>query len=210
MVEIAIAVATASQAVATIKKAISLGKDVSDLGAPFAAFFDSKDKVKEAKVAAENTPIGSKVFAKKSVEAFAIEVALAEHKTKQMEKALREMFVYSGNADVYSSMMRIRSQERLRRNIEAKRILEQKKFVADASLVFKMEYQLVFNVFIAVIGFIGGWMVNRVFVMLDRIDLDMKGIAVQYVAKDDYREDIREIKEMLGAIFKRLENKADK
>jgi|TARA_R110000803_G_scaffold61958_1_gene122059 hypothetical protein len=73
-----------------------------------------------------------------------------------------------------------------------------------------MEYQLVFNVFIAVIGFIGGWMVNRVFVMLDRIDLDMKGIAVQYVAKDDYREDIREIKEMLGAIFKRLENKADK
>ena len=73
-----------------------------------------------------------------------------------------------------------------------------------------MEYQLVFNVFIAVIGFIGGWMVNCVFVMLDRIDLDMKGIAVQYVAKDDYREDIREIKEMLGAIFKRLENKADK
>jgi|TARA_R110000851_G_scaffold15291_2_gene50707 hypothetical protein len=73
-----------------------------------------------------------------------------------------------------------------------------------------MEYQLVFNVFIAVIGFIGGWMVNRVFVMLDRIDLDMKGVAVQYVAKDDYREDIREIKEMLGAIFKRLENKADK
>ena len=58
-----------------------------------------------------------------------------------------------------------------------------------------MEYQLVFNVFIAVIGFIGGWMVNRVFVMLDRIDLDMKGIAVQYVAKDDYREDIREINE---------------
>ena len=73
-----------------------------------------------------------------------------------------------------------------------------------------MEYQLVFNVFIAVIGFIGGWMVNRVFVMLDRIDLDMKGIALQYVAKDDYREDIREVKELLGAIFKRLENKADK
>ena len=28
--------------------------------------------------------------------------------------------------------------------------------------------------------------------------------------QDDYREDIREIKEMLGAIFKRLDNKADK
>jgi hypothetical protein len=38
----------------------------------------------------------------------------------------------------------------------------------------------------------------------------MKAIPQKYVAKDDYREDIREIKEMLGAIFKRLEGKADK
>ena len=45
---------------------------------------------------------------------------------------------------------------------------------------------------------------------LDRIDSDMKQIPEKYVAKDDYREDIRDIKEMLGAIFKRLENKADK
>ena len=73
-----------------------------------------------------------------------------------------------------------------------------------------MEYQIIFNVGIALVGFIGGWMVNRVFVLLDRIDADMKAIPMQYVAKDDYREDIREVKEMLGAIFRRLENKADK
>ena len=73
-----------------------------------------------------------------------------------------------------------------------------------------MEYQVIFNVGIALVGFIGGWMVNRVFVLLDRIDADMKAIPQKYVAKEDYREDIREIKEMLGAIFKRLDNKADK
>ena len=73
-----------------------------------------------------------------------------------------------------------------------------------------MDYQVVFNVGIALVGFIGGWMVNRVFVLLDRIDAEMKAIPMQYVSKDDYREDIREVKEMLGAIFKRLENKADK
>jgi len=73
-----------------------------------------------------------------------------------------------------------------------------------------MDFQLVFNVGIALVGFIGGWMVNRVFVLLDRIDADMKAIPMQYVSKDDYREDIREVKELLGAIFKRLENKADK
>ena len=73
-----------------------------------------------------------------------------------------------------------------------------------------MDFQLVFNVGIALVGFIGGWMVNRVFVLLDRIDAEMREIPMQYVSKDDYREDIREVKEMLGAIFKRLESKADK
>lgn len=73
-----------------------------------------------------------------------------------------------------------------------------------------MEYQVMFNVAIALAGFIGGWLVNRVFALLDRIDAEMKSIPMQYVTKDDYREDIREIKEMLGAIFKRLESKADK
>ena len=73
-----------------------------------------------------------------------------------------------------------------------------------------MDYQVMFNVAIALAGFIGGWVVNRVFALLDRIDADMKSIPMQYVSKEDYREDIREIKEMLGAIFKRLESKVDK
>jgi cell fate (sporulation/competence/biofilm development) regulator YmcA (YheA/YmcA/DUF963 family) len=73
-----------------------------------------------------------------------------------------------------------------------------------------LELQLIFNVGIAFVGFVGGWMVNRVFVLIDRIDAEMKAIPIQYVSKEDYREDIREVKEMLGAIFKRLESKADK
>ena len=67
-----------------------------------------------------------------------------------------------------------------------------------------------FNIAVVVVAFFGGWMVNRVFVLLDRLDEDMKLVPEKYIAKDDYREDIRDIKEMLGAIFKRLENKADK
>lgn len=73
-----------------------------------------------------------------------------------------------------------------------------------------MEYQLLFNIIIAVAGFLGGVLVNRVFGTLDKINDDLKQIPEKYVAKDDYREDIREVKEMLGAIFKRLEGKADK
>ena len=73
-----------------------------------------------------------------------------------------------------------------------------------------MEYQLLFNIIIAVAGFLGGVLVNRLFGTLDKINDELKQIPEKYVAKDDYREDIREIKEMLGAIFKRLEGKADK
>ena len=73
-----------------------------------------------------------------------------------------------------------------------------------------MDYQVMFNIAIILISFFGGWMVNRVFALLDKLDEDMKLVPEKYVAKDDYRVDIREIKDMLRAIFKRLENKADK
>lgn len=73
-----------------------------------------------------------------------------------------------------------------------------------------MDYQVLFNLAVIAVSFFGGFTVNRVFSMLDSLGEDMKSIPEKYVAKDDYREDIREIKEMLGAIFKRLENKVDK
>ena len=70
--------------------------------------------------------------------------------------------------------------------------------------------QVIFDAVILIAGFLAAWAYTRIFTLLDRIDADMKQIPEKYVAKDDYREDIREVKEMLGAIFKRLENKADK
>jgi hypothetical protein len=73
-----------------------------------------------------------------------------------------------------------------------------------------MEYQILFNIVIVVAGFLGGVLVNRAFTTLDKISDDLKSIPEKYVAKDDYREDIRDIKETLGAIFKKLDGKAEK
>jgi len=70
--------------------------------------------------------------------------------------------------------------------------------------------QIIFDGVILIAAFLAAWVYTRVFTLLDRLDQDLKQIPEKYVAKDDYREDIREIKEMLGAIFKRLEGKADK
>ena len=70
--------------------------------------------------------------------------------------------------------------------------------------------QIIFDAVILIAGFLAAWAYTRIFTILDRLGQDLKEIPEKYVAKDDFREDMREIKEMLGAIFKRLENKADK
>ena len=67
--------------------------------------------------------------------AHALEVALAEHKARELEKQLRELFVYSGQGDVYKSMMRARQKERQRRLQAARRQAEQKKFILDMFLI---------------------------------------------------------------------------
>jgi len=147
MIEVTLALSAAVRAVGVIKKGLALGKEASELSSQFGEFFDNKDKIAAARAEVENTTIGSKVFAKQSVESYALEVALAEHKTKELEKQLRELFVYSGQAEIYTSMMRIRAQERRRRSIQARRVAEQKKFVADMVLIAGMV--------VVTLGFIG-------------------------------------------------------
>ena len=135
MIEVSLAIAAASQAVSTIKKGLRAGRDAQDLASQFATFFDAKDKIDGAKAQSEHAPLGSKVFAKQSVESYALEVALAEHKTKEMEKQLRELFVYSGQGDVYKSMMRTRQKERTRRLQAARALAERKKLIFDIVLI---------------------------------------------------------------------------
>ena len=73
-----------------------------------------------------------------------------------------------------------------------------------------MDYQVLFNVAVTAAAFFGGWILSRIYSAIDRLDDDVREMPRVYVARDDYKDDMREVKELLGAIFKRLENKADK
>jgi hypothetical protein len=73
-----------------------------------------------------------------------------------------------------------------------------------------VDYQTLFNMAVTAAAFFGGWTLSRIYTAIDRLDKDVRDLPHIYVSKDDYREDVREIKELLGAIFKRLEHKADK
>lgn len=73
-----------------------------------------------------------------------------------------------------------------------------------------MDSQVLFNIAVAVAGFFGGWVLNNIHKSLDRLDVDVRSMPHVYLTREDYREDMREVKEMLGKIFDRLEAKQDK
>jgi len=73
-----------------------------------------------------------------------------------------------------------------------------------------MDYQVLFNGAVILASFFGGWTLNTITKSLERLDADVRAMPANYVARNDYREDTREIKDMLSKIFDKLENKADK
>ena len=73
-----------------------------------------------------------------------------------------------------------------------------------------MDYQVLFNIAVAVAGFFGGWTLNRIYQAIDRLDRDVRDMPHTYVTKEAYHRDIDDLKVICGKIFDRLENKADK
>jgi len=73
-----------------------------------------------------------------------------------------------------------------------------------------MDYQTLFNIAVAVSGFLGGWTLNRIYHAIDRLDNDVRQMPMSYVARDDYRTDLKDIRDMLSKIFDKLDGKADK
>jgi len=73
-----------------------------------------------------------------------------------------------------------------------------------------MDYQVLFNISVAAAGFFGGWTLNRIYQAIDRLDGDVRNMPLNYVTRDDYRNDIKDVREMLGNIFDKLDGKVDK
>lgn len=73
-----------------------------------------------------------------------------------------------------------------------------------------MDVQFIINLGYALAGAFGMWILNRMTKSVDKIEERLNDMPSKYVAKDDYKTDISEIKLMLGRIFDRLDQKADK
>jgi len=51
---------------------------------------------------------------------------------------------------------------------------------------------------------------NNIHRSIDRLDTDARAMPHTYVTREDYKDDIRDIRDMLGKIFDRLDHKQDK
>jgi len=73
-----------------------------------------------------------------------------------------------------------------------------------------MDSQVLFNIAVAIAGFFGGWILNNIHKSLDRLDTDVRAMPHMYVSREDYKDDMHDIKDMLAKIFDKLDNKQDK
>ncbi len=73
-----------------------------------------------------------------------------------------------------------------------------------------MEPQFLINILFAAAGAAFGWILNSISRSIVRIEDRISEIPMIYVNRDDYRSDIQDIKGMLGKIFDRLDQKADR
>lgn len=82
-------------------------------------------------------------------------------------------------------------------------------------------YQQIFNIVVVVAGFLAVYVINTITQRIQKLEDKIDQLPRLYVSKDDfapenfvrkddYREDVREIKSMLHQIFDRLDSKADK
>ena len=77
-----------------------------------------------------------------------------------------------------------------------------------------MENQQVINMFLGVGMTVVGWFARELWAAVKELKVDLaklrEDLPKDYVSRDDYKDDIRDIKGMLAKIFEKLENKADK
>lgn len=77
-----------------------------------------------------------------------------------------------------------------------------------------MDNQQLFNLVVSVAGFLVVFVFYQVMQRLQKLEDSLSALEKQlphdYVTKNDYRADIKEVKDILRQIFDKLDGKADK
>lgn len=77
-----------------------------------------------------------------------------------------------------------------------------------------MEFQTLLNALFGAVLMLSGWVLRTIWDAVNGLKRDIqeleRNLPETYVRRDDYKDDMTEVKDMLKAIFNKLDNKADK
>jgi hypothetical protein len=73
-----------------------------------------------------------------------------------------------------------------------------------------MDNQQIFNFVVTCAGFLAGWVLNNITRNLTKIEDKLDNMQKTKVDKEDYHQDISEIKSICKQIFDKLDEKVDK
>ena len=73
-----------------------------------------------------------------------------------------------------------------------------------------MDNQQLFNAVVSIAGFLAVWVFTTLMQRVQKLEDKLNELPKEYVQKDDYKEDIKEVKDILKQIFDKLDFKADK
>ena len=118
--EIIAAVQICASAYRFMKTAVNEGRELGDMTRALSKFWDAREEVSVLEQKATNPSKIEKLFGGKSVESQALEITLQKKKAQQLEKELKDLFYWTGNANLWHDMLRERTKIRNMRIAEAK------------------------------------------------------------------------------------------
>jgi hypothetical protein len=118
--EIVAAVQICASAYRFMKTAVNEGRELGDMTRALSKFWDAREEVSVLEQKATNPSKIEKLFGGKSVESQALEITLQKKKAQQLEKELKDLFYWTGNANLWHDMLRERTKIRNMRIAEAK------------------------------------------------------------------------------------------
>jgi len=77
-----------------------------------------------------------------------------------------------------------------------------------------MDNQQLLNIGLSTVMVVIGWFARELWAAVKELKMDLskmrEDLPKVYLAKDDYKSDLKDIRDMLGKIFDKLDNKQDK
>lgn len=133
--EIIAAVQICSSAYRFMKTAVHEGKELGDMTKAMSKFWDAREEVSVLEQKATNPSKIEKLFGGKSVQSQALEITLQKQKAEQLEKELKDLFYWTGNANLWHDMIRERAKIRNLRITEAKQKAQNRAAMIDIAVI---------------------------------------------------------------------------